>query len=341
MTKEQLLESLAEARRLLEAKGLNPEEIEALLERLANEFKSAAPENAVAAILDFLRSGEDATTGLGFEVGVGGTLREPPTLRVALLDWLGQMDVAAAESHGREWIDAPRSGDEWAIGLRNIAWSAPDGARSVELKERFLAALRRADWTAAPSDGFLETFDLAPFLGGEDVLAVLTEIHGDPTLRPLAWPALLAVDRMLLADRTGVLSALASNPHWMNNSGRARAGLMARADVRVETERLAVETYLRRADVAHEEAAAFGALYPNQNLIASHRLFTREDGDGRPMPDVAAGDLAAMQRLDAWERDASVSPAFRQTFPIIRARLAEYIESARRAAASGDLLLNQ
>ena len=47
-----------------------PREIAALRE----ELLKGNPQESIAAILEFLRTGDDASTGLGFEIGAGGKL---------------------------------------------------------------------------------------------------------------------------------------------------------------------------------------------------------------------------------------------------------------------------
>ena len=328
--------SIERALRRLSEDGVSVDEAFEILRNLQAELGAALPGEATFALLEFLRSGRDAPTGLGFEVGPGGVLREPPTLRIAMLDLLGQINIAQAEAYGSEWLDSPRSADEWAIGMRNVAWSAPDGSRNGDLQARFLSALGREDWRQELSHGFLETFDLAPYLGGDEIFTEMVQVAADPDAGSAGWAAVLSMDRMLLGDRVEVLSRISREPELLDDLPPIRAGLMARADVRVPEERSALEAYLKRSDVSADEAASFVGHYPNHDLVAGFRLFTSAEGDGRPMADVAAGDLAALEKLQEWQTDPEIAAVFKDQFGGLRERLVEYIASARRAAAAGD-----
>ena len=65
--------------------------------------------------------GNDAVTQLDLTIGPGGVLGDASSLRVFLLDYLGQIDRPAAAALARQILTAPTSPDEWAISLRNVA----------------------------------------------------------------------------------------------------------------------------------------------------------------------------------------------------------------------------
>src|SRR5690606_31047200 len=100
-------------------------ELDALRERLL----SMPPEQAIAEIRDFLATGKDSALRSEFEIGEGGALEGAPTLRVFLLDLLGQISRTGGSDAGaqlaREILKTKSSADEWALSLRNIAWHDP------------------------------------------------------------------------------------------------------------------------------------------------------------------------------------------------------------------------
>jgi hypothetical protein len=71
-------------------------------EELRRLLLTADPAQAIAAITAFLKTGEDAPSGLELAIGSGGALEGAPTMRVFLMDLLGQIsqktgsDAAAA-----------------------------------------------------------------------------------------------------------------------------------------------------------------------------------------------------------------------------------------------------
>src|SRR5437667_7116096 len=73
----------------------NPSEARKILYELRAYLASLPPEFASAVIIDFLSAAtRNAPTQIGFSVGKTGFLDGHPSLRVALLDWLGQIKPA-------------------------------------------------------------------------------------------------------------------------------------------------------------------------------------------------------------------------------------------------------
>jgi hypothetical protein len=321
----------------LTSNSLSVDEVLQLLSDLRNAVFSSDPAMSVQAILEFLASGADAVTTLGFDVGPGGKLSEAPTMRVALLDWLGQLNISAADSYSRQWIDQPRNSSEWAIHMRNAAWADPDQARVQDLVDRLAWSFNNTPWPATTPPGYLEVFDLLPHAQSPALFERVAALSSDPNEGPLSWAAFLALDRTVLRDPDRFLNALASTPSLIAQSPGVRASLMARADVRSPRQREALETYLRRQDMSPAEADIFVGLYPNYNLVVGYRLFTPADAEGMSLAEYAERDRAAAEALGAWESDASLAPAIRRTLPQLRSRLDEHLESARRAGVSDEL----
>jgi len=143
------------------------------LAELSQELGAAGTNAASAAIRRFLDSGSDGPTGMQFKVGARGTLEGAPTLRTFLLDYLGQIDPAAAASYSKAVLSASQSPDEWALALRNIARGDGSSDARALLEQKTSELLRRDDWQHDPTVGYLEAFDVAVYLGGTNLAPVL------------------------------------------------------------------------------------------------------------------------------------------------------------------------
>src|SRR5260221_8507662 len=77
------------------------------LDALRQALSSSRTNEVSAAIRSFLDSKADAATGQGFKIGGHGALSEAPTLRVTLLDYLGQIDPAAGAAYARTILASP------------------------------------------------------------------------------------------------------------------------------------------------------------------------------------------------------------------------------------------
>ena len=132
--------------------------------RLLREFMQKAfasnPDAAASALLEFLRTGEDLSTSLGFVVGEAG-LEEWPTLRAFLLDLLGKIDPEMASRYALDTvIPAKSSTVEYAVSLQ-ILWNHGGAEKPTpELTQAWLGLLKKADWSARPDPAWLESLDL-------------------------------------------------------------------------------------------------------------------------------------------------------------------------------------
>ena len=121
-----------------------------LLREFTQKAFAANPDAAAAVLLEFLRSGEDLSTSLGFVVGEAG-LDEWPTLRAFLLDLLGKIDPEMASRYALETvIPAKSSTVEYAISLQ-ILWNHGGAEKATpELTQAWLGLLRKTDWSNRP-----------------------------------------------------------------------------------------------------------------------------------------------------------------------------------------------
>lgn len=303
----------------------DPSDAASILSGLRQEFARLPKETAVGEIAGFLRSGADAPGGLEFKIGANGFMESAPTLRVFLLDYLGQIDRVAAKSVSEEILEGKRSADEWAIALRNYARADSSTAGREFLNAKLREMLNHQPWRAAPSTGFLEAFDVAVFLGGTDLLPDLAALLRQKDSQALAHAAFLALDRLVIAQPGEALAYLLQDNALTAGREITRANYFARADARDPVQRRLLEDYLLNPKLDGAELDKFAALYPNANFMISHNLLTRDQTlDGATL---AARDTAALQTVGQWLED----PRFANRKPQlerIQLRLEEFAKTS-------------
>ena len=237
--------------KLVAGKG-TPAEIAAL----RNALEKADPREAMAAALEFLRTGRDARTGGTFVVGEDGRLAQAPTLRVMLLDLLGafsrQLKTDDAATYARTVLETKSSADEWSIALRNVAWGDSFAKNYLSGKARELLA--HPPWRQNPTAGMLEAFDVAVFVQDPTLIPPLEE-NLKSEQAALQRAAAIALDRLAERAPLQVMSYLNANPGVMAERPFVRADYFAKADLAQPAQRQAIEFYLGRADVSHDEKA--------------------------------------------------------------------------------------
>lgn len=261
------------------------------------------PDAAIAAIVEFLRSGNDAPTGQGFVIGKAGVLAEATTLRVYLMDKLGLLSRSAdrtqAVAIARETLRNFGSADEWAISLRNVAWCDP--ASGDFLKDRINAMLHHAAWSANPSTGMLEAFDIIVHTGAMATVPEMGRHVSDPA-SPLARAAGVALDRLAVSHSLELTSLLNQQPELLSSVPLKRADLFAHADLTHPQQRQQLESYLLRSDVeVRERKKFFGSLVQSGRFV-SHNLVTPFTPP--ETPDQATERLETLTRtVNEWMRD--------------------------------------
>lgn len=234
----------------LRSGNLQPGELAALRRMLL----AADPHEAMTAMLSFLSTGQDARTGETFGIQKGGGLAGAPTFRVMLLDLLGRIarDSGSDEAlkYSRALLARQTSADEWAIALRNVAWSAPEDRTYLATKMREMLAYQ--PWRQQPGAGFLEAFDVIVFT--RDVtfsadLAAMANSEDDSLKRAAAT----AMDRLSEMAPLDVMNYLNGHPAEFSALPFLRADYFSKADLSQVQQRQAVETYLARADVTAAE----------------------------------------------------------------------------------------
>lgn len=290
---------------------------------LRAELTGLSKSNALQAVLELLRSGGDAPTGLEFGIGGDGFLASAPTLRVFLLDYLARIDSAAAAEYAREVLRSYGSADEWAVAFRSYALANDSLDDRRFLRERFAAMVTHEPWRQNPSTGFLEAFDVAVFVGGTDLFPLLGDAVRDVGSPAVARAAYLALDRLVLREPATALARWQRNPSLLAGREETRACYFARADVTQPEQREVVERYLLDPARSTVELNAFARLFPNANFMVSPNLLS-----GPPAlthDELVRRDRAALEVVEAWEAD----PRFAMLQPHLTRvadRLREYLK---------------
>lgn len=322
----ELVGNLRALRALLQG-GVSPADADLRLQEMASRLRLLPSDVAVAVLISMLEEGLDAATGLAFKVGPGGKLSAAPTLRVWMLDLLGQVDPAEGARYARRIYERLDSADEWAIALRND-WriSAPAG-QIAEVRQRAIELIDDARWAKAPSAGFLEAFDLTVATMAWEAVPRLEQLLSPSQAVELRRASWVALDRLALETPSDFLPMLAQREDWLSTQPLVRAGLFARANLGADRQRVAVESYLTRPSLSAEEGAKFFSLAPNVNATVSYNLATTARVP--TLHEAARLDQAALQALQLWQ----ARPEFRrwnEQMASAEARLRESVAAAVR-----------
>lgn len=299
----------------LRTSGINPGELDAFRRALL----TAEPREALAAILAFLATGQDARTGESFEVAKGGELSGAPTFRVLLLDILGRICRGTgsdeSEVFSRSLLARKTSADEWAVALRNIAWSSPDDRVFLAGKMREMIAYQ--PWRQQPSAGFFEAFDVIVFTREGKFVAELGEMANSED-DALKRAAAVALDRLSEMAPLDVMTYLNAHPTEFANKPYLRADYYSKADLSQSAQRQAVEAYLARPDVSATEKEKLLAVFASPGTFAGENLLTSPPPEDDP-PERKAG---LRKTVDDWIK-TNRFPALTGPLAGLRQRLSE------------------
>jgi len=280
----------------------DPELIRRQLADLKGEWLQEDLHEVAQSIGQLLKNGQDAKTGLRFEVGPGGNLRGWPTMRVFLLDVLAIADPDLAVEIAREVLASTSSAEEYAMALKPLLMEGPWRASDEELQAHFTKLLSTPEWQTR--EGFVEALDLARVVSSPGTAEILARwMDASP-------PALVAGEMAIhetAAKSPGVLvDILAKDSSLFADQPELRAGLMARATISDESQAGSVEGYLKDPSVPLAEKQQFLDLYPLRSATTGYRLYGKS-----PKPfdrgQVAADDRAALAAVNRWKADPAMA----------------------------------
>lgn len=296
---EEMRQSMLEAEsRLLKAPS--PLEVGEILSELAARLDTKRPAEAALAIEEYLRTGRDVPTRLGFVVSPdGGTLEEVPTLRSWLLDLLGCIDPVAAASQARTLLTQRRfqNGGESALAMRNLVWGSGQTMAGVDrqiFESATIQHLSNGEWAANPDQGYLEGFDAAVFSPSRlavSRLAVIASDGGGPAASRFA--ARLALERMALDAGGDPLAAIGDSAL----DAVAKGEILALANPEDPEVVRVLERFLQDANRSEAQAAFFSG-FPQGSRNLGPRLISW--GPGEESAFQKDRDRAALELVERW-----------------------------------------
>ncbi len=280
------------------------------LKDLQASLASMPREEALAWIRSFLESGQDQPTGLSFAIAAGGTLTEWPTFRTFLLDALLAIDPEAAAALGRQILTNPTTADEWALALRNVGRVETTAEANAYLIERTAALIANPDWQTDPSIGYLNAFDVLVHTNATASTPLLSGLIQQKDRRDLAHAGFLTLDRLVQRNPAVVLPLLAADTALLASRPEMTAQQFARADLRDETQREIVKSWLLDPARTATELRSFAAVYPNNNRFISNNLLTTETPQAGA--DLAEHDRQVLEIINSWAADPAFQPVAEQ-----------------------------
>ncbi len=291
-----------------------------LLSEAWGKISDISTDQATRMILDFLDSGVDVETGLRFRVGQRGVLRSHPTLRVAALDWIGELNPRAAKEYARHIFETSDSADEWALGLRNYGRLIEPGADRyfAEIIERFV---KNDDWRLSPSAGFFEGFDAVVYNVQTSLIEDLLELHaGD-----YEQLSIMVVTELAQQGPAEVIRDAVENDAWAN-AEQLRATVVSRANPLLPDQADLVVQYLLKDDVPMWEKEMFAEMFPLSSGFIGHRLLTSPGV--RPLGESAEIDVATLSLVETWAADTRFA-RYSAILQRVQKRVNWYVASAR------------
>jgi len=311
-------------------KQLPHEEALGTLRQMQEELRALPADQAVARIEEYLDSGKDRNTGLGFAIGAGGTMKEWPTLRTFLVDALLAIDAQAAARISREILAKPGSADEWALALRNLGRVETAAETRELLIERTQALINNPEWQADPSIGYLNAFDTLVHADATESIPLLSGLIQKKDRKDLAHAGFLTLDRLVQRNPVDTLQRLTADRTLGASRPEMVAQQFARADLRDTSQREIVRKWLLDPSRTPTELQSFAGVYPNNNQFVSHNLLsTSTQPTGA---ELAAHDRAALEIVSSWQKDPAFQPVAEQLRTMI-ARLNNFVSASQSPAS--------
>jgi len=304
-------------------------DIATALERFRTRLMHAPRGVAVADIMGYMGSGQDVPTTLPFTIGPGGWLASASSMRIFLLDALGEVDPESAAQYAKVILDQPgASPDEWALSMRNLAQRDPDMANDPYLQEKARELVTNAQWLSQPTAGLMEAFDFVVFTKQTNLTPVLTGYMDDGNQSSaVRFGSFLTLDRLTLSEPAAVFAQLNDQPDLLSAEPSMRAAMFARADVTDPAQLAAVETYLQRPDLTPAELNQFAITFPLFTQAISNNLATTQQMLN--IQQMAERDAATLAVVNQWLGEPQFAGR-QDVLQVLKASLTEDVQSAQR-----------
>lgn len=248
--------------------------------KLREELKGMAKNDSVDLILAYLNSGADQASQLPFKVGRGGILVAAPSMRVWMLDILEEIDRGAAMAYAETIFENSEIADEWAIALRSAALGREDEKGRLDeadrsyVKSRALSLLGNKGWREESSNGYLESFDVVPYMGDQDLLAEvgIRLSSGGPE----AKAAFISVNKTVV-NNSQLIESLVPRLRNAEVSSSAIGQIVALSDPNDPKQQTYIKSWIQNTDIPSEEKTAFLAMFPMLGITANYSLFSSSE----------------------------------------------------------------
>ncbi|WP_045213647.1 hypothetical protein [Desulfonatronovibrio magnus] len=299
-----------------------PEKRQEVLDLTLAWLHSLPPDEAVALIQDLLDSGIDFEINMPFRVGQGGVLRSHPWLRVAALDWLGQLSPEAAMDYARIIFEQSGSADEWAVALRNYGRLIDPGTDEYFSKQ-VQRHISNEKWQAAPTGGFAEGFDALVYNQQYELIPDLIDLSQTTSIHHLLASTVL--DNLVQHDREATIPIIAQHSDLFGEQSPQRALLMARADPRSPELRRIIEDYFLDSKITIEEKKVFADLFPHFSGFHAHRLLSTDYI--YPLKVQAEIDFLTLNMIGLWKNNKTFFEYY-DLLSTIKERLSFFVNAA-------------
>lgn len=260
--------------RVISAAGNSGEVRLALAELMEQAWKLSADELG-SEVRAYFATGQDVSTGLSFDIGTDGSIDQPSSLRVALLDLLVRLAPDQAVVMGRELLPKAKNGDEWAAALKAASLLPEPNPDRAFLVAEVRRRLTQRDWLDNPTAGFLAAFDAVPHFADEGLCGELARIYVSPQSAASTHTAAeLALSETAQLHAAWFVGFMLEHTDFLAEVPAMRGTLLASADVREEAARSRLVAYFGKAGASEEEFAAFLEKFPQTTWTSGVRLFT-------------------------------------------------------------------
>jgi len=178
------------------------------------------------------------------------------------------------------------------------------------LIERTEALIGNPAWQANPSVGYLNAFDVLVHTNATASTPLLSGLIQQKDRRDLAHAGFLTLDRLVQRNPADELTRLAADTALQASRPEMTAQQFARADLRDETQREIVKSWLLDPARTATELRSFAAVYPNNNRFISNNLLTTETEQSGTA--LAEHDRQVLEIINSWAADPAFQPVAEQ-----------------------------
>jgi len=200
--------------------------------------------------------------------------------------------------------------------MRNLAWADQQSQGSLQTTTRNLLTqkthelINQPDWLASPTGGFLEAFDLIPYLQLDSEVQRLTQLMQPDQQRALRFAAYMSLEQMAIESPAPVIGQLIQNTDWMADLGPSRAGFIARLDISDPDQQDLFTQYLLNPAITTEEKTIALHDFPNNNRFIGHRILS-------PLPKQLPKVSLSIGSLNQWRASIEDKQADPQIIQIL------------------------